>query len=140
MHSAKYEAYYLSDMVEVALGSAEKRRHKEYRSALREVLQAYLTYVNANLVLASELEIPFHDWLDFTPFYSTKFLSVGKREDETQQGRKQVERLFTVAFPELAIQDTSALLKVLNDRRIQDLRQLIGDAVLWKVQLDEHFA
>jgi hypothetical protein len=140
MHSARRDAYYLSEMVEDALRSAEKRRHKEYRSALREVLQSYLAYVNANLVLASELNIPFHDWLDFTPFYSMKFLSVGKLEDDTQKGRKQVERLFTVAFPELAIQDTSALLKVLNDKRIQDLRQLIGDAVLGKVQFDEHFA
>ena len=140
MSSAASAAYYLSDMVDVALGSAEKRRHKEYRSALREVIQSYLAYVNANLVLASELELPFHDWLDFTPFYSTKFLSVGKREDETQRGRKQVERLFTVAFPEFAIRDTTALLKVLNDKRIQDLRQLIGDAVLGKVQFDEHFA
>ena len=65
---------------------------------------------------------------------------MGKREDETQRGRKQVERLFTVAFPELAIQDTSALLKVINDKRIQDLRQLIDDAVVGKVQFDEHFA
>jgi hypothetical protein len=90
--------------------------------------------------LASEFEIPFHDWLDFTPFYTTKFLSVGKREDETQRGRKEVERLFTVAFPDLAIRDTRALLKVLNDKRIQDLRQLISDAVVGKVQFDDHFA
>jgi hypothetical protein len=140
MHHAVGEAYYLSNMIEDALVSAEKRRHKEYRSALRDVIRAYLGYVNANLVLASELEIPFHDWQDFTPFYSTKFLSVGKPEDKTQEGRKQVERLFTVAFPELAIRDTSALLKVLNDKRIQDLRQLIGDAAQGKVQFDEHFA
>jgi len=140
MHHAKSEAYYLSGMVEDALESAEKRRHKEYRSALRDVIRAYLGYVNANLVLANELEIPFHDWLDFTPFYATKFLSVGKEQDETQEERKQVERLFTVAFPELAIQETSALLKILNDKRIQDLRQLIGNAVLGKVQFDEHFA
>lgn len=137
---AEVDAALLSRMVEVALGSAEKRKRKEYRGALREVIQAYLVDVNSNLVLASELAIPFHDWLDFTPFYSTKFLSVGKREDETQQGRKQVERLFTLAFPELAIQDTRTLLKVLNDKRVQDLRILISDAVLGKVQFDEHFA
>ena len=96
-------------MVEIALGSAEKRKHKEYRSALREITRAYLKYVNANLVLANELETPFHDWLDFTPFYRTKFLGVGRREDETQRGRREVERLFTVAFPNLAIQDTGSL-------------------------------
>jgi hypothetical protein len=134
------ETIKLSDIVEVALRSAEKRRRKEYRGALQGVINAYLSYVNANLVLASEFGIPFHDWLDFMPFYSTKFLSVGKREGEAQQKRKQVERLFTLAFPELAIQDTRALLKVLNDKRVQDLRKLIGDAVLGKVQFDERFA
>ena len=31
-------------------------------------------------------------------------------------------------------------MKILDDKRIQDLRQLIGDAVASKVQFDEHFA
>jgi hypothetical protein len=140
VHTAGNKLQVASSRVEAALRSAEKRKRKEYRSALQEVIQAYLAHVNANLVLASELAIPFHDWLDFMPFYSTKFLSVGKREDETQQRRKQVEHLFTVAFPELAIQDTRTLLKVLNDTRVQDLRKLISEAVLGKVQFDEHFA
>jgi hypothetical protein len=75
----------VSELVESALRSSEKRKRKEYRSALRPVVRAYLTYVNANLLLASELNIPFHDWLDFTPFYATKFLSVAKREEGTEQ-------------------------------------------------------
>lgn len=140
MHGARNQAEDLALTVEVALHSSEKRKRKEYRSALREVLSGYLSYVNANLVLSTELEIGFHDWLDFTPFYSSKFVSVGKREDATQEGRKQVERLFTVAFPDLAIRDTTALLKVLNDKRIQELRQLITDSVLGKCAFDEHFA
>lgn len=140
IHRAEGEASFLSDMVTLALDSSEKRKQKKYRGALREVLRAYLSYVNANLVLSTELEIGFHDWLDFTPFYSTKFLSVGKREDAAQEGRKQVERLFAVAFPDLAVRDTTALLKVLNDKRIHELRQLISDAVLGKCEFDEHFA
>jgi len=140
MHRAHGEASYLTFAVEEALDSAEKRKRREYRQPLREVLRAYLAYVNANLVLSNELNIGFHDWLDFTPFYSMKFLSVGKREDPAREGRDQVEKLFTVAFPDLAIGDTSALLKALNDRRIIDLRQLISDAVLGKVEFDEGFA
>lgn len=140
VHGVMGNAHYLSDMVDTALSSSEKRKQKDYRSALREVLRAYLGYVNANLVLSNEFQIPFHDWLDFTPFYYTKFLSIGKAENPTEEGRKQVEKLFTVAFPELAINDTHALLKVLNDKRIQDLRQLISDAVAGRVQFDEHFA
>jgi len=140
MHGAASEAHYLSAMVDDALSSSEKRKRKDYRDALREVLRAYLGYVNANLVLANELQVPFHDWLDFTPFYSTKFLSVGKPEDATQEERKQVEKLFTLAFPELAIRDTRSLLKVLNDSRIEDLRRLIARAVAGEVHFDDQFA
>lgn len=140
MHNARNATANISMMVEIALDSSEKRKRKEYRSVLRGVVEAYLSYVNANLVLADALDIGFHDWLDFTPFYSTKFLFVGKQEEETQEERKQVERLFTVAFPELAIQDTRSLLKALNDKRIEDLRQLVSDAVDGKVTFDEHFA
>ena len=140
MHDARGEATTISMMVEIALDSSEKRKHKEFRSALRGVVESYLSYVNANLVLADELDVGFHDWLDFTPFYSTKFLSVGKQDDETQEERKQVERLFTVAFPELAIQDTRSLLKALNDKRLVELRQLVSDAVDGKVTFDEKFA
>ena len=139
LHHAKYRLHSVL-MVEEALQSSEKRKHKEYRNALREVLEPYLSYVNANLVLSNELDIGFHDWLDFTPFYTTKFLSVGKCEEPTWQHRGQVERLFTIAFPDLAIRDTVSLLKVINDKRIEDLRRLISDAVAGKAEFDDRWA
>jgi len=137
---AKPETQQRSSMVDEALASSKKRKRKEYRGALREVLRGYLTYVNANLILSNELEVGFHDWQDFFPFYSLKFLSVGKDEDRVEGSRRQVEKLFTVPFPDLAIRDTSALLHALGDKRIEDLRQLISDAVLGKVEFDEQFA
>jgi len=140
LHYGNMHTAYIDMMVGDALSPSKMRSPNEYRSALQDLIQPYLAYVNANLVLASELKVPFHDWQDFMPFYSTKFLSMGKREHETQRGRKEVERLFTIAFPDLAIQDSRTLLKVLNDKRVQDLRNLVGDAVHGRVKFDEHFA
>lgn len=140
MHSAKAEAMMLSVMVEDALQSSEKRKLREYRQALRGVLRAYLTYVNSNLILSNTLQVGFHDWLDFTPFYGLKFMSIGKDEVYAEESRKQVEKLFTVAFPELAIEGTAALVRALGDKRIEELRRLIDDAAHGKVQFDEAFA
>jgi hypothetical protein len=103
------------------------------------VLHDYLSYVNANIVLSNKLKAGFHDWTDFLPFYRRKFLSVGQDLD----AQKQIDasnRLFEVSFPEFAISDTAALVKVLNDKRIIDLRRLIQDAVEGKVTFDEGFA
>jgi hypothetical protein len=139
-HEAKSDLSYISLLAEDALRSSELRRKKEYKKALREALRSYLRYVNANLVLSNELCVPFHDWLDFSPFYATKFLSVGRKEGDAELGRREAEKLFTIAFPELTIRDSSALLKILNDKRVEDLRRLISDAVDGKVQFDGSFA
>ena len=60
LHRATGAAYDLSDMVEVALGSSKKRRHKEYRSVLRDVIRTYLRYVNARLSVSSPWH--FQNW------------------------------------------------------------------------------
>ena len=140
VHSERSAIASFSFMVEEALRSATKRREKEYREALRQLMRSYLCYVNANLVLSNELGVGFHDWLDFTPFYQTKFLSVGRDGDLVAESRTQVERLFSIPFPELAITSTRGLMRALNDRRIADLRQLIDDAVAGTVQFDQEFA
>jgi hypothetical protein len=118
-----------SMLVQEALKSSTKRKRKVYREALRNVLRAYLTYVDANLIISHQLDLGFHDWLDFTLFYTTKFLSVGRSEDPVQAGREQLEKLFTLPFPELAIRSTRALMKALSDKRIDDLRLLVAEAV-----------
>jgi hypothetical protein len=129
-----------SIIVSEALRSSEKRKRKEYRAALRDVLRGYLAYVDVNLILANQLDVGFHDWLDFTPFYAAKFLSVGKDGTEVEENRSQLERLFTVPFPDLAIRDTRSLTKALNDKRVEDLRDLVAQAARGEVQFDESFA
>ena len=123
-----------------ALKSSRKRRKAEYRSVLRETLYSYLSYINANIVLSNELGVGFHDWADFLPFYRQKFLSVGYEDLEAQKQIEASKGLFTVSFPEFAITDTATLIRVLNDKRIVDLRQLVQDSVDGKVSFDEGFA
>jgi len=140
MHRDANMATHTSILVSEALASSKKRKRTEYRDALRDVLRAYLTYVNANLILSHQLDVGFHDWLDFTPFYAAKFLSVGRDEDPIREGRTQLEKLFTIPFPELAIRDTSALLKALSDKRLEELRCLVAEAANGRIQLDAEFA
>ena len=140
MHSEKNMVAHTSMLVEDALNSSVKRKRKEYREALRKVIRAYLTYVDANLILSHQLDLGFHDWLDFTPFYAAKFLSVGVSEDPVQAGRTQLEKLFSIPFPELAIRSPRALMKALNDKRLEELRRLVAEAVDGRVQFDDAFA
>jgi hypothetical protein len=123
-----------------ALGSAKKRREAYYRSTLKGVLEVYLSYVNANLLLSSELGMGFHDWLDFLPFYRQKFLSIGRRSLPNEQSVSAVEALFEVSFPEFAIKDTQTFLKVLRDSRLEDLRSLVQKAADGEVAFDQAFA
>ena len=106
---------------------------------LRDLVHAYLSYVNANLVLSADLDIGFRDWADLAPLYKQKFLPTGRDRPEERQ-LDQAERLFTVSFPELAIIDDYGLLKILNDKRIADLRQLVERAVDGDISFDHEFA
>src|SRR5438552_819694 len=76
IHGEGHGATILSLMVEQGVRSSEKCKLRAYRHALRGVLRAYLMYVNSNLILSNTLQVGFHDWLDFTPFYGSKFLAI----------------------------------------------------------------
>jgi len=140
MHSAYSSRANILNLIHLALKSSRMRRLSQYRDALREGLRTYLNYVNANLVLASELEIGFHDWADFQPFYSQKFLGVGHPESTVQREVKEAQKLFDFSFPDFAIADPKTFMKVLGDKRICDLRALVQDAVEGKVKFDDDFA
>ncbi|MBI5252419.1 MAG: hypothetical protein HY912_23235 [Desulfomonile tiedjei] len=140
IHDEHVAAQHIGALIEEALLSSAKRRKKEYRSALREVLTDYLSYVNANLIIADELQVSFHDWQDFLPFYNLKFLSVGHDGIDIEKKRSQLEKFFTVAFPDLALRSPYALLTALNDKRIEELRRLIDEAAAGKVTFDQEFA
>jgi hypothetical protein len=128
------------DGLETILTSATARRRARNRESLRRLLNAYLRYVNANLVLAREFNAGFHDWADYLPFYRKKFLGVAQREPEAEDYASQLRKLFSIPFPEFAVRDTKQLMTILEDRRIEELRQLISSAVAGDVVFDEQFA
>jgi hypothetical protein len=145
----KYHPYFIKmlnidamkfTLLDEALDSSPKCRQSRYRAVLRDVLVSYLSYVNANLVLSNELETGFHDWADFLPFYRQKFLSIGRKNRPEQRCMEELDALFSISFPEFTIRDPKSLVRILRDRRVVDLRQLVQDAVDGKVVFDVQFA
>lgn len=138
-HSGYHTDTYLH-LLEKSLESYRKQKRSKYRGVLMKVLPHYLSYVNANIVLSNELGVGFHDWADFLPFYRHKFISVGKQDIGEECQIKETQKLFEVSFPEFAITDTRTLIKVLKDKRIADLRELVDSAVKGEVTFDQEFA
>jgi hypothetical protein len=128
------------DTLGEALSSSRKRRLRKYRQPLRDTLSSYLTYVNANLILANELSAAFHDWADFLPFYNRKFMAIGKETIDSETQSAPLRELFSVAFPQLSIRNTRQLMKVLNDKRLCELRSLVAGAAAGEVIFDKDFA
>lgn len=111
-------------------------RTDQWRNAIR----SYLSYVNSNLVISNELEIGFHDWEDFLPFYRQKFQYVGPEVSETRAQIDSTTKLFEIAFPEFQVRGTKRLLELLDDPRIADLRDTIRDAVEKGTEFDLEYA
>ena len=141
-HYAHHASIVLSNRVllTAALSSSTKRRRRHYRDALRSVLPEYLSYVNANLVLSLELSAPFHDWSDMAPFYREKLLTVGKEELPEGSRINAIKQLFEVSFPEFAFLDSKSILRILKDKRLVQLRDLVDRAVKGEVTFDREFA
>ncbi len=141
VHDEKTEMGMIYSSIQLLLQkSPEAQELTQILDILRDVLRTYLTYVNSNLILSHSLNIGFHDWLDFLPFYTAKFLSVGQDGIPIEKSRSQLEKLFTIPFPDLTIRDTSSFIKAINDKRIEDLRQLVSEAASGRVQFDDKFA
>jgi hypothetical protein len=111
-----------------------------YEWQLRNLIAPYIGYVNANLIISHELNVSFHDWADFAPFYRQKFLGVGHENIPNEQVQERSRQLFDVAFPEFRIQTPSQLVKLLEHKRIDDLRALVQAAVEGAESFDEAFA
>lgn len=123
-----------------ALNSSRNRRKRKYRDVLRSTLRPYLRYVNCNLVLARQFSAGLHDWSDFLPFYHRKFAPVGQRTAGLESHTAELLRLFSVAIPQFTISDTKQLLRVIEDKRVQELRKVVSEAVAGKVTFDEEYA
>ena len=127
-------------LLAAALNSAHARRYAKNRNALKMYLTDYLSYVNANLLLAQQFDAAFHDWYDFQPFYQEKFLRVARDAAPGEKEIRNVKRLFEISFPEFTFWHPDKVVKALKDKRIRDLRALVDHACKGEVEFDREFA
>jgi hypothetical protein len=139
LHGLKNYSLEVHYLVEAALESSRKRRESEHREALRDVLREYLSYVNANLLLANELDGSLYDWSDFRPFYRDKFLRIGRDTAPGQEDVDNIRKLFQISFPEFAFWTPANVIRALKDRRIVELRRLVEAAAEGRVEFDREF-
>jgi hypothetical protein len=128
------------ERVSEALKFPSRLRHAEYRAAVHREMEIYLTLVNANLLLAKEYDCSIYDWADHGPFYREKFLSIGADGVPGERNIQLVKKLFEIAFPELKVDNVKTLIRVLKDKRIVELRQLINSAAKGELKFDLVFA
>lgn len=133
-------AYAEYDLLEDALASPIRNRNPKHHQILRETIERYLSYVNANLVISNVLGSGFHDWDDLNPFYREKFLTVGKSQIPGDREAGEIRKLFEVSFPEFRNWDVKGVVKALKDSRIKDLRVLVQGAVDGEIEFDLEFA
>ena len=123
-----------------ALRYSTKRRKANYRSAIKHELTKYLSQINANLFLSHTFGCGISDWRDHEPFYREKWLSIGRESMPDHENATEVKKLFELSFPELEIRDPSTLIRILKDKRIAELRELIESAQRGEVTFDAKFA
>lgn len=102
-------------------------------------IRSYLTYINSNIIISSQLHTGFHDWADFVPFYERKF-SPEQKIPRTQRKIESMQKLFAISFPEFSVKDAPTLIRILKDKRISDLRALVDEAAEGRAAFDEKFA
>jgi hypothetical protein len=118
-----------------ALGYA-KMRDKE-GSWVTEVLPSYLTYVHINIELSRRFHAPIHDWSDYLPFY--RRLTAGD-QSRMSQAATQMDKLFSVTFPEFEPATASHFVRILKDKRVTELRAMVDSAVRGDIVFDRDFA
>ncbi|HUP61992.1 MAG TPA: hypothetical protein VNA69_16415 [Thermoanaerobaculia bacterium] len=104
----------------------------------RAALAAYLAYVETNIELSRQLGIPIYDWEDYKPFYDSRLRQIDQRQ--FNKVTREVRQLFSVSFPEFQPRTPSTLVKMLNDKRIGQLRGLVSSAARGEITFDRQFA
>ncbi len=123
-----------------ALRRWKSKQEPSVREYARQLLEDYLSYVNINIALAYEFDAAFIDWADFEPFYRKKFNLAGQRERPSAESIAAAKNLIEVVFPYFLPCDMKQLVRVYEDARIEQLRQVIQEAVEGKVEFDADYA
>jgi hypothetical protein len=110
----------------------KKRQPAEVRILARKLLRDYLAYINFNLILSCECQSPFIDWTDMQPLYEENFRPHGQdclRASESQQIAEKSRRLFNCLFPSLIPKSHTEMMRAINDKRTDDLRNFVKNAI-----------
>ncbi|MDQ3703945.1 MAG: hypothetical protein M3437_01765 [Chloroflexota bacterium] len=123
----------------ITLLQSEGRDSSDYSDMVQHLIRPYFLNVNSNIVLANVLGVGFHDWADYLPLYKHKF-ATQQHPPLVDQQAKATHKLFEVAFPEFAVRDLRSLIKLLKDKRIEDLRALVMETLEGRTEFDGEFA
>lgn len=127
------------DLFQTDVANVPIRRVHGMYSEVKDILVSYLTYVEMNIELSRQLRAPIYDWADYGPFYRRRLANSDLQTPFDAQ-TTAVTQLFNVTFPEFRPRSPAGLIKILRDRRIESLRQLVADSVAGSAAFDREFA
>ncbi len=117
----------------------KKKLSPSMRDSVRRLLRDYLSYVNFNLLLSFELDCPFVDWIDFQPFYDYKFQNAFEHHTYAKIADHS-KKLFDLLFPYFIPKSPKELISVIENRKLDKLRDLIKESVKKNIEFDNAFA
>lgn len=111
------------------VGKAKKSDPAFYAEVLTELRGFLLDYVHTNLILANKFSSTNYEWLNFQPALTQKLKSdenCGRPHSVNFSPRALVEATVPCDFPWI---QTSRAIRLLKDRRVKNVRQVLRQAV-----------
>ena len=123
-----------------SLYSATNRRKAIYKAIFKNKLENRISYVNSNLILSNHFNATISDWNDYIPFYEEKFIRFGKDNYPLEKEKQALNKLFNISFPNLSLFDNKKIIKILTDKRLVYLREMIEASLNEGIEFDKEFA
>jgi hypothetical protein len=104
-------------------------KHKHVRSSgetdiLKEIVRPYLDYVHSYLLLWEKYKMPVSDWEENGNIFKRK-LELGFKTDTAIQGSENLKTIFSVALSKLEPSNVQSFLRVVRDKRMKELRDVV---------------
>lgn len=93
-----------------------------------KTLRSYFSYINSNILLSYFHGAAIFDWPDLFPFYQEKFLGVGLNSPTINNDKAQLEKLFSLIFPDIKYHNPSKFIKLIQHKGVEELRTLCNKA------------
>jgi|GEM_PF-6080436 len=113
---------------EEALATEESGLDDHRRAELRTLLEDQLHFARGNLLLCQQFGAGLHDWCDFHPLYQEITARAGQG-DEDGKPAQTAQPLFELPLPEFTFWHPDNVLRALNDPRVRQLRERVGESI-----------